>query len=229
MRRDTSILTQATSDMPIRVGGRVGGCVGGRVGGCGRARRRGFVCAIVACATGALLAGGLGACRQVQFPRQVIRGNVDPTGRAWPFAATTLRVYPLTRVDRDSEGRPVLIAYIETVDRWGDFAKALGTLEVRLYAGDRAIGAGPDTQELTWPRIDLSNLEENASWYDPASKMYRLTLGGLSRSPRAIDAAEALLDRASPTTKRLRVVTVLQSVGPDGKEIFLQDQYVIER
>lgn len=178
---------------------------------------------------GVFLVAGPG-CRSVHFPRSVIRGDVDPTGRAWPFAPTGLRVYPLTRLDRDADGRPVIILHVETVDRWGDFAKALGELEVRVYAGDRSLGAPPETLELTWPSINLSNLEENASWYDPASKMYRLTLGGLNRSPRAVMAAEALLDmNAESPTARLRIVAVLRTAGPDGRESYLQDQYVIDR
>lgn len=178
---------------------------------------------------GACMLGAVSGCRQMQLPRPVVRGVVDPSGQTWPFAPTTLRIYPLTRVDRDANGRPIVVIYLETIDRWGDFAKGLGDLEIRLYVGDRALGAGPDTLELSWPDVNLSNLEENASWYDPASKMYRLTLGGLSRSPRALDAAESLLNRAGPTTSRLRVVAALQTVGPDGRETLLQDQFVIER
>lgn len=172
-----------------------------------------------------------GACRLDPRARPVIRGNVDPTGRAWPFAATSLRVYPLTRLDRDASGEPVIVVYLESVDRWGDFTKAIGTLELRVYAGDRMLASSPDTLELTWPGINLSDLEENAAWFDPASKMYRFTLGGLGRSARIIGSANALLDPtegASPL-QRLRVVAALTTVAPDGREILLQDSYVIER
>ncbi|MCW5768429.1 MAG: hypothetical protein KIT19_07075 [Phycisphaeraceae bacterium] len=175
--------------------------------------------------------GVLGSCQVANPIRPVIRGDVDPTGRAWPFAPTELRVYPLTRVDRDERGRPVVVVYLETVDRWGDFSKAIGDLELRLYAGDRAVGSADDTLELTWPSVRLSDLEENAAWYDPASKMYRFTLGGLNRSGTALGAAEALLARGDPNppTSRIRIMAVLRTVGPDGREIFLQDSYTIER
>ena len=170
------------------------------------------------------------ACRLDPRIRPVIRGDVDPTGRAWPFAPTEARIYPLTRLDRDASGEPVVIVYLETVDRWGDFAKALGTLELRVYAGDRSISSAPETLELSWPDIDMSSLEENAAWYDPASKMYRFTLGGLARSPRIYDAASVLLDRNTPSPRqRLRVAASITSAGPDGREILLQDSYVIER
>lgn len=175
--------------------------------------------------------GVLGSCQVVSPIRPVIRGDVDPTGRAWPFAPTELRVYPLTRLDRDERGRPIVVVYLETVDRWGDFSKAIGDLELRLYAGDRAIGSTDDTLELTWPGVRLSDLEENAAWYDPASKMYRFTLGGLNRSGTALGAAESLLARGDPKppTSRIRIMAVLRTVGPDGREIFLQDSYTIER
>lgn len=173
----------------------------------------------------------VGGCRMDPRVRTVIRGDVDPTGRAWPFAPSSVRIYPLTRLDRDASGQPVIIVYMETVDRWGDFTKALGTLELRVYAGDRALEGWPETLELSWPGIALTDLEENAAWYDPASKMYRFTLGGLSRSPRISGAANELLDHSAGTTtiRRLRVVAALTTAGPDGREILLQDSYVIER
>lgn len=189
-----------------------------------------LVRAPAAICAGILLVGPLASCRFNPQVRPVIRGDVDPTGRAWPFAPTEARIYPLTRLDRDASGQPVIIVYLETVDRWGDFAKALGALELRVYASDRAISSSPETLELSWPGISMSNLEENAAWYDPASKMYRFTLGGLSRSGRVYDAAKALLDReASSPRQRLRVAASITAVGPDGREILLQDSYVIER
>lgn len=185
--------------------------------------------ALVSAALGTLL--GVGGCRMDPRVRTVIRGDVDPTGRAWPFAPSSVRIYPLTRLDRDASGQPVVIVYMETVDRWGDFTKALGTLELRVYAGDRALEGWPETLELSWPGIALTDLEENAAWYDPASKMYRFTLGGLSRSPRVSSAANELLDHSAGATtiRRLRVVAALTTAGPDGREILLQDSYVIER
>jgi hypothetical protein len=187
------------------------------------------ILALLGAALGSVLA--VGGCRLDPRIRPVIRGDVDPTGRAWPFAPASVRIYPLTRLDRDASGQPVVIVYMETVDRWGDFTKALGTLELRVYAGDRALESWPETLELSWPGIALSDLEENAAWYDPASKMYRFTLGGLARSPRITDAANELLDRSqgATTIRRLRVVAALTTAGPDGREILLQDSYVIER
>lgn len=185
--------------------------------------------ALAVSAAAMVLAGS--GCQMARPVRPVIRGDVDPTGRAWPFAATQLRIYPLTRLDRDAQGRPVIVVYLESVDRWGDFSKALGQLELRVYAGDRSIVAEPETLELTWPGINLSDLEENAAWFDPASKMYRFTLGGLSRSPRTGAIAESLLERSAdaPAPVRLRVMAALTTVGPDGRELLLQDSYVIER
>lgn len=185
---------------------------------------------LLACALAAAMSA-LSGCQVARPIRPVIRGDVDPTGRAWPFAATELRLYPLTRLDRDEQGRPVVVVYLESVDRWGDFTKTLGELELRVYAGDRSIVSDPETLELTWPGIKLSNLEENAAWYDPASKMYRFTLGGLSRSPRVGAIAETLLSRTegAATPVRLRVMAALTTVGPDGRELLLQDSYVIER
>ncbi len=187
----------------------------------------GIRAALALCAAGMLLS----ACQLSRPIRPTVRGEVDPTAHAWPFAATELRIYPLTRLDRDAQGRAVVVVYIETVDRWGDFAKAIGELELRVYAGDRSIASDPETLELTWPGINLSDLEENAAWYDPASKMYRFTLGGLNRSVRAGSAAESLLARVegAPTPVRVRVAASLTTTGPDGRELMLQDSFVIER
>lgn len=173
----------------------------------------------------------LSGCRIARPMRPTIRGEVDPNAHAWPFAATELRIFPLTRLDRDAQGRAVVVVYIETVDRWGDFAKAIGELELRVYAGDRSIASDPETLELTWPGINLSDLDENATWFDPASKMYRFTLGGLNRSGRAGSAAESLLAmvEGAPTPVRLRVAASLTTTGPDGHALMLQDSFVIER
>lgn len=92
-----------------------------------------------------------------------------------PFVPASMVIHPLTRVDIDASGRLWLYCHVEFRDSWGDTVKAAGQLTIELYkpSGPRAGGLG--RQELVW-KIDISDLERNASLYDPATRTYRLPL-----------------------------------------------------
>lgn len=90
-----------------------------------------------------------------------------------PFAPVTLRIYPLTHVERTGAGPARLVCHVEFTDRWYDTVKALGHLDVQLYrAGD---SAGAESQRARWD-IDLTDLERNAEWFDPVTRTYRVQL-----------------------------------------------------
>lgn len=113
-----------------------------------------------------------------------------------PFVPAVMSIHPLTRVDIDSSGRRWLYCHIEFKDSWGDTIKAVGALTLELYrpTGPRATGLG--RQELVW-KVDLSDLEQNASLYDPATRTYRLPLENpppwLTDAPPGPDLPQARL------------------------------------
>lgn len=133
-----------------------------------------------------------------------------------PFAPASLQIHPLTRVDRDSGGQVWIICHLELKDAWGDTTKGVGTLQVHLLrpTGGRASGLG--TQELSW-EINLSDLDTNASLYDPATRTYRLPLEGAP--PWVAEAA------ADPDLPLVRLRAHLSTFGPRGEEVVLEDEF----
>ena len=131
-----------------------------------------------------------------------------------------MQIHPLTRVDHDAKEAVWIICYIELKDAWGDTCKGDGKLQVQLYkpAGGRAGGIG--VQDLAWD-IDLSDLDRNASLYDPATRTYRLQL----QDPPAWVAES--LDPQNQATPSVRLRAVLATSGPKGEECVLQHEYTI--
>ncbi len=111
---------------------------------------------------------GLPACA----PRAADPGPPSTEGA---FGPESLRIYPLTRLDRASDGKPVVVCHIELKDRWGDTTKGVGRLEIRLLRPNAPAG-GSEASDQTW-EIDLSNWDLNASLYDKATRTYRIQLG----------------------------------------------------
>jgi hypothetical protein len=136
-----------------------------------------------------------------------------------PFAAASLQIHPLTRVDRDAKGQLWIICHIELRDAWGDTTKGTGDLQVHLLrpTGGRASGLG--TQEMTW-EVNLSDLDTNASLYDPATRTYRLPLEG----------APAWVTESTDGERDLPLVRLrayLTTFGPRGDEVTLEDEFGI--
>ena len=102
-----------------------------------------------------------------------------------------MRVYPLTRVEKDAKGKR-LLCFIEFQDAWADTTKATGKLHVALF---RSLGLQSEmAQEAqTWD-VDLSDLERNARLFDPATRTYRLALRDL---PEWLDEQTPVLVRVS--------------------------------
>lgn len=120
------------------------------------------VCAL-ACA-GAVVSGCVGPADRP------VPANWNPSD---PFGAVSMRVYPLTHVERPASGQPRLVCHVEFTDRWYDTVKAAGTLEIQLFRSGDA--AGTEQQRATW-EVDLTDLERNAEWFDPVTRTYRIQL-----------------------------------------------------
>jgi hypothetical protein len=136
-----------------------------------------------------VLLAGLCACMGGCFS---VGGPSGPapqsTSGAWvepgPFEAVAMRIHPLTRLDRNREGRGVVMLHVELTDRWGDPCKALGTLRVSATGTGLGSGSGPGSEPTAWT-VELFDLEQNARHYDAASRTYRFTLGDV---PAWLDA-----------------------------------------
>jgi hypothetical protein len=133
-----------------------------------------------------------------------------------------IRVHPLTRVVSDKEGRPEIVLHLECRDAWGDSAKALGAVMVRLVSTGSADagGAGGTAAALEggatrWD-VDLSNLETNASMFDPATRTYRMQLTGVPTWVAATGGA----------TRKIVLQATLTPPGGDG---VMSDEFEVRR
>lgn len=144
--------------------------------------------------------------------------QVPAGGVRTPFAPASIRVHPLTHFDRDADGRAVLVAHVELLDAWNDTVKGVGALELQLYRPLGASGAVA-SQELAW-RLDLNDAETNATLYDPATRTYRIQLGGL---PAWV---EPLVDRRGESGRAV-IRAVLRTLDPQGGDRVLRDELSI--
>jgi len=132
-----------------------------------------------------------------------------------PFAPASMRIYPLTHLERDPSGEARLILHLEMRDRWGDTVKGIGRLQVQLLRGGELGGAGGDEREWV---IDLRDPETNALYFDPATRTYRVQLRDLPAW------AEATVDGAGPPVRLLAVFT---TPGADGATRYLRDEHTM--
>lgn len=154
----------------------------------------------------------LGGCaRSGSMPREAM----PPTGRltGGAFAPASMRIYPLTHIERTGEGEARLVLHLELRDAWGDTVKGIGLLQVQLLRGGDLGGGGRD--ERMW-EVDMRDPEINAQYYDPATRTYRVQLRDL---PAWVEAQSA--------GAGVRVLAVLRTPAPDGSERFLRDEAVI--
>jgi hypothetical protein len=150
------------------------------------------------------------------------------SGTTNPFAPVAIRVHPLTRVVSDKEGRPEIVLHLECRDAWGDSAKALGAVMVRLVsAGSADVGGGGggaaalESGATRWD-IDLSNLETNASMFDPATRTYRMQLTGVPTSvggPGGVGGAGGAA----------RKIVLQATLTPPGGDGVMSDEFEVRR
>jgi hypothetical protein len=129
-----------------------------------------------------------------------------------PFVPASMVIHPLTRLDSDASGKRWLYCHLEFRDSWGDSAKAAGKLELQLYrpSGTRGLGR----QELVWS-VDLADLEQNASLYDPATRTYRLPL----------ESPPAWLSQPTAEGPRAHLRAVFTTGGPREGERKLEAEF----
>lgn len=159
------------------------------------------------------IAIGLAGCARPGSIETRAGGASDVGG---PFAPASMRVYPLTHLERGDDGVVRLVLHLEMRDRWGDTVKGVGRLQVQLLrGGDLGSGAGRD--ERVW-EVDLRDPETNALYFDPATRTYRVQLADLP------DWAAARVDGGGSGVRLLAVYT---TPGPDGTTRYLRDEYTL--
>ncbi|RMH29244.1 MAG: hypothetical protein D6692_04415 [Planctomycetota bacterium] len=156
----------------------------------------------------------LTACqpRGVVVREQVVRvgeGLVMPG----PFSPKAMRVHPLTHAELDADGTPRVILHIELKDAWGDSVKGVGRVQAQLWRD------GQSPENATRYDVDLRALDDNATFYDPATRTYRIVLGGL---PAWLD--QTVRAESGPNA-RLRVLFLTSEV--DGTPLVLRDEFVV--
>lgn len=129
--------------------------------------------AVVIVTTGFVSAGLPGCRTPAAVPASGERGEL------WnPFAPASMQVYPLTHLDRDDDGRARIVAHLDLRDAWGESVRGVGMLRILLYRRAEELSGRLDQQELAWD-IDLNDLELNTSFYDRATRTYRVPLVGV--------------------------------------------------
>tara|TARA_R110000782_G_scaffold48744_5_gene106549 strand:- start:4207 stop:4758 length:552 start_codon:yes stop_codon:yes gene_type:complete len=163
----------------------------------------------------AAFAALLPACQPagVVVREQVVRTE-DGLVLPGPFAPKAMRIHPLTHAEIDADGEPRVVLHVELTDAWGDTVKGIGRVQSRLWRD------GQSNEETTRWDIDLRALGDNASFYDPATRTYRIVLAGL---PAWL--AEAV-KAATPQQARLRVLFLTSEV--DGTPVVFRDEFTVQ-
>ena len=170
---------------------------------------------ILASVCGVGLVSMLGCQGSIIFQEQVVRTD-DLLAVPGPFRPSAMRVHPLTHTELRVDGEPVMVLHIELKDPWGDTVKGVGQVQVQLRKASETSTIGdPGTR---WD-IDLRDIETNVSYFDSATRTYRIVLGGL---PGWLD--QSVRD-GSPDASRVRVL--FRTAKADGEPVVLQDEFVM--
>lgn len=161
------------------------------------------------------LVAALPACNPagIVVREQVVRTE-DGLVLPGPFAPKVMRIHPLTHADIDAQGNPRVMLHVELKDAWGDTVKGIGRVQAQLWRDGRA-GDNP----TRWD-IDLRSLGDNADFYDPATRTYRIVLTGL---PDWLGDAVRASDPAG--VARLRVLFLTTDLA--GTPVVLRDEITI--
>ncbi len=156
----------------------------------------------------------LASCSRVQIVREQVVRAEEGFAVPGPFAPRAMRVHPLTHTEVDKQDTTRIVLHVELKDAWGDTVKGVGKIQVHLR-GDGVLDGG---DRVRWD-VDLRTLDANVSYFDSATRTYRVVLGGL---PGWLDRAVRDGDGSSG---RIRVL--FRTAMADGEPVVLQDEYVL--
>jgi hypothetical protein len=160
----------------------------------------------------------LASCSRVQIVREQVVRTEEGFAVPGPFAPRVMRVHPLTHAELDRNGDSRIVLHVELKDSWGDTVKGVGKLQVQLRSespNDATVNPG---ERMRWD-IDLRTLDDNVSYFDSATRTYRVILGGL---PSWLDRAVREDDGS-----RGRIRVLFRTVLADKDTVVLQDEYVL--
>jgi len=159
---------------------------------------------------------GMGGCSTgFIFQEQIVRTD-DLLVVPGPFRPTVMRVHPLTHTEINADGEAVIILHVELKDLWGDTVKGVGQLQVQLRKQSATSVVG--NRGTRWD-VDLRDIEINVSYFDSATRTYRIVIGGLPGW--LADSVKA----QEPVGARVRVL--FRTSKADGESVVLQDEYVM--
>lgn len=162
-----------------------------------------------------LVLAGLLGCQprgHVIVREQVVRTS-DGLVLPGPFAPKAMRIHPLTHAELDAGSDARIVLHVELKDAWGDTTKGVGRVQVQAWS------EGGSSEEGERWAVDLRSLSENASFYDSATRTYRIVLGGL---PAWLASA---VREGSGNGARVRVLFLTSEV--DGAAVVLRDEFVV--
>jgi len=183
-------------------------------------------------------------------------GSVNTGG--WPFVPTSMRIYPLTHIERgspppappaqptgpspadnvqpqDTTPRPAeirIIAHLEFRDAWGDSTKAVGPLVILLY--------GPNSNAST-ARNAKDGDNPDAFAPEVQQRRYDIDLTDLKRNAELYDPAtrtyriplsglpEWIVNSTPNTNLRITLRAEVKSPRADGSSVLLVDEYVVTK
>ncbi len=160
-----------------------------------------------------------GCSSGIIFQEQVVRTD-DLLAVPGPFRPSVMRVHPLTHTEIGVDGNPVIVLHVELKDPWGDTVKGVGQIQVQLRENRSTNMIGD--RGTRWD-IDLRDIEENVSYFDSATRTYRIVIGGL---PSWLAATMENPDSESDTASA-RVRVLFRTAKADGETVVLQDEYLM--
>lgn len=149
------------------------------------------------------------------FQEQVVRTD-DLLAVPGPFRPSAMRVHPLTHTETRGSGEAVIVLHIELKDPWGDTVKGVGQVQVQLRKASATSTIGD--HGTRWD-IDLRDIETNVSYFDSATRTYRIVLGELP------DWLDQSVRGSVPEPARVRVL--FRTAKADGETVVLQDEFVM--
>ena len=172
--------------------------------------------AIAALTLGLLSAIPLLACQGSTIYREQVVRTEDFLAVPGPFRPSAMRVHPLTHTELQVDGQPIVVLHLELKDPWGDTVKGIGQVQIQLR---RATGTATIGNRGTRWDLDLRNLETNISYFDSATRTYRIVLGDLP------DWLDQSVRDGTPESATIRAL--FRTAKTDGQPVVLQDEFVM--